>query len=388
MTPHSDAQKARLPKISIIYSRAKVKMSAATSTRYIRNDESPTRVGRPRKEVLRAMQDLITRFPPDSDSCEGGFYSGTVSIALLLMKMTTDDSYEKEVFKSPIKIPLPSTEKHKPDDEPKQERSERQEEYPELPLSIWLIAYLKTIGEEFGQLRRPREDNCGISCSHLASLALEAAIAKDADTAKELSKKIGSALDSDESSNEWLNGRAGALYLLRLTRASFTKGPTEDPETGKLIEETQEQRSARKTLNRAIEKIILGIMDSPRPWRWRGKHYLGAVHGDAGIITQVILSEPGILLDPEFFAPPEGESGPTIDYRTKIELDIGILLSYQDDDGNWPSSTPGGRTDLVEFCHGAPGIVSSLQSIRDFFDHNPDLQSRIDVAIDRGQALM
>lgn len=333
-------------------------MSASPSTLYIPNDEEP-QSRTPSKQVVKALQDLVLKFPPSQDSCEGGFYSGTVSIAFLLMAI--GQYYADVELKSAY------------DDEPK------------ASISAWLIAYLEVVTKRFRRLESPDDKHCGISCSLLASLALTTAMTKNADTAKELCKEIGAALHKETSSHDWLNGRAGALYFLRLARASFSR--IEDPETGELAPETSDDRSARKALNRAIEKVILGILDAPRPWRRHEKHYLGAVHGDAGIITQVILTEPNILIDPSFFPPPEEGTGPVIDYRTKLEIDLKLLLSYQDEDGNWPTE-PGGRMNVVEFCHGAPGIVSSLESIRVFFEYNKELQGRIDTAITKGQELM
>ena len=44
-----------------------------------------------------------------------------------------------------------------------------------------------------------------------------------------------------------------------------------------------------------------------------------------------------------------------------------------------------GRTDLVQWCHGAPGFAYSLQALRPYF---PQLQGRIDVAVAEAQELV
>ena len=111
------------------------------------------------------------------------------------------------------------------------------------------------------------------------------------------------------------------------------------------------------------DDVVEAILKSPRPWKWHGKSYVGAVHGLIGIITQVTLT------DPERYA-------------RAVEADLSVLLTYQYDTGNWPSSLPPGRDKLVQVCHGAPGVVNSLQSIR---EHFPKLQSRIDVAVRKGR---
>jgi len=90
---------------------------------------------------------------------------------------------------------------------------------------------------------------------------------------------------------------------------------------------------------------------------------VGAVHGAIGIITQIVLTDPT--------------------WAAKLEAELGTLLTYQYEEGNWPSSIPPGRDRLVQVCHGGPGIVISLLSIR---SHFPKLQSRIDRCIEKGRA--
>ena len=95
---------------------------------------------------------------------------------------------------------------------------------------------------------------------------------------------------------------------------------------------------------------------------WRAS--AGAVHSAVGIITQVVLT------DPERYAP-------------KVEAELAVLLSYQYESGNWPSSLPPGKDRLVEVEHGAPGVVNCLVAIRECF---PNLEGKIDVAIKKGRA--
>lgn len=146
--------------------------------------------------------------------------------------------------------------------------------------------------------------------------------------------------------NELLYGRAGFLYLLRLVKVSFE----DDPKTLQLITDTQDD-------------VVDAILDSPRPWKWRGKAYVGAVHGTMGIITQIVLTNPA-------------------KYAEKMEVELAVLLTYQYDSGNFPSSVPPERDRLVQVCHGAPGVVTSLESIREYF---PNLKDRIDKAITKGR---
>lgn len=176
-------------------------------------------------------------------------------------------------------------------------------------------------------------------------LAIGAASSKDADMAAELCDYSAEVVDP-ETENEWLYGRAGYLYFLRLVKASFV----DDERTTAMLNDTAAE---------VVEKIL----ESPRPWKWHNKVYVGAVHGAFGIITQIVLT------DPERYAP-------------KVEAELAVLLSYQFPEGNFPSSLPPGHDRLVQVCHGAPGVINCLTSIKKYF---PNLKSKIDNAIDRGR---
>ncbi|ETW75326.1 hypothetical protein HETIRDRAFT_331192 [Heterobasidion irregulare TC 32-1] len=85
-------------------------------------------------------------------------------------------------------------------------------------------------------------------------------------------------------------------------------------------------------------------------WRWHGKRYLGGAHGVAGIL-QIILHAPPALLYP---------------HTAAISSTLAYLVSLQDRTGNWPSKAPARHddqdreNDLVQWCHGAPGILPLL----------------------------
>lgn len=179
----------------------------------------------------------------------------------------------------------------------------------------------------------------------LCLLAIGAASSKDEEMAAQLCDYSAEVLDAD-SENEFLYGRAGFLYLLRLVKASFV----DDSKTLQLITDTQED-------------VIDAILESPRPWRWHGKVYIGAVHGAVGIITQIVLTNPK-------------------KYAEKLEAELAVLLTYQYDSGNFPSSVPPERDRLVQICHGAPGVIISLQSIKTYF---PALKDKIEKAITKGR---
>jgi hypothetical protein len=150
-------------------------------------------------------------------------------------------------------------------------------------------------------------------------------------------------LPTDPTFSEWFNGRAGALYLLRMIHAWL-------PESTDMI-------------NEAMKPLIEHLLGQ-EPWIWSGRQYCGPVHGEIGILTQIILSDPS--------------------YAGKLEDKLSSLLNLQDSDGNWPV-VPVRDIGLVQFCHSAPGFVISLLAIRPYF--SALLQARIDAAIERGRGL-
>lgn len=278
--------------------------------RYFRNDAAPSKRDA-HKQLVASLNRLVTEYPPHKVPPGGGLYYGPISVAYLFFAL------------------------HKI--------------YPDLklddyPMNTWSAAYIEQAQGHIKHYPGPKPSKCGVADDIMSLLALYAATAKDTDTVKELCDFAAVTID-DEASNEWLYGRAGYLYLLRLVRGSFL----ENKEILELIDDT-------------TEEVISNIMESPRPWKWHGKAYVGAVHGAIGIITQIVLSDPS--------------------WAPKLEAELGALLSYQYDSGNFPSSIPPGRDRLVQFCHGAPGVVGSLVSIRKYF---PNLHDRIDRAIKKGR---
>ncbi|KAL9092904.1 MAG: hypothetical protein Q9159_000528 [Coniocarpon cinnabarinum] len=281
--------------------------------RFFANDQPPTRRD-PHKQLLSSLTRLVTAYPPDAIPPGGGLYYGPSSIAFLflaLQQFYTDDALVVEG----------------------------------VPLGTFFAAYLKQSQDAMREYPGPRKEKCGVADDVLALLALSAASAKEPEMASELCDYAAVVLE-DGASNEWLYGRAGYLYLLRLVRATFV----DDKAIRELIDDTADE---------VIEKIL---MDA-RPWKWHDKAYVGAVHGAIGIITQIVLTDPS--------------------FAGELEADLAALLSYQFPSGNWPSSLPPGKDRLVQVCHGAPGVVASLISIQ---EHFPNIKDKIRDAIRKGRA--
>ncbi|KAF1975696.1 hypothetical protein BU23DRAFT_552204 [Bimuria novae-zelandiae CBS 107.79] len=282
----------------------------ASIPRYFRNDAELSR-REPHKQLLASLNRLITDYPPHQIPPGGGLYYGPISVAYLFYALHTI--------------------------------------YPDLllddyPMNTWSAAYIEQAQANIKKYKGPSPSKCGVSDDIMALLALYAVTAKDPDTVKELCDFAAVTIEP-EASNEWLYGRAGYLYLLRLVRGAFT----DNKQIIELIEDT-------------TDEVIDNIMASSRPWKWYGKAYVGAVHGAIGIITQIVLTDAA--------------------WAPKLEAELGALLSYQYESGNFPSSLPPGRDRLVQFCHGAPGVIASLVSIKKFF---PKLEERIDRVIAKGR---
>lgn len=195
----------------------------------------------PYKQLKASLTRLVNEHPPASIPPTGGLYKGPVSVAytfLILQQMYNDLEIEGQL------------------------------------LGTWSAAYLKQAQDTIGDYPGPKPGKCGITDDILALLAIGAATSKDVDMVGNLCDYSAEVLDV-ETDNEFLYGRAGYLYLLRLVKASFI----DDPKTLQLITDTQDD-------------VVDAILDTPRPWKWHGKTYVGAIHGAIGIITQVVMTDP------------------------------------------------------------------------------------------------
>ncbi|KAL1303641.1 hypothetical protein AAFC00_006999 [Neodothiora populina] len=278
--------------------------------RYFRNDAELTSRD-PHKQLISSLTRLVTQHPPAELRAGGGLYNGPTSIGYLFLIL--------QQFYSDLLI-------------------------EGFQLGHWSAAYLAQSQDHIKSFPGPRIGKCGIMDDILALLAIGAASAKDIEMAAELCDYSAEVLDPD-TENEWLYGRAGYLYFLRLVKASFL----DDEKTTKMLNDT-------------AADVVESILDSPRPWKWQGKAYVGAVHGAFGIITQIVLTDPK--------------------YAREVEADLAAWLSYQFEGGNWPSSIPPGKDRLVQVCHGAPGVINCLESIKDYF---PKLTDKIEKAIRKGR---
>ncbi|KIY62717.1 hypothetical protein CYLTODRAFT_458763 [Cylindrobasidium torrendii FP15055 ss-10] len=178
----------------------------------------------------------------------------------------------------------------------------------------------------------------------------------------ECARKVG--LDSDEHC-EFLYGRAGLLYGLMYLRQALRNVDASVPEVNDALELTvdkilgcianvifQHGRHGAAEYQAATQHTG---MAPPLIWRWHGKRYLGAGHGLAGILHVLLLLPHGVLT-----------------HQEKCEIaDTALwLVEQQEPEGNWPSKAPEPSvlvhkhaSELVQWCHGAPGILIMLSNI-------------------------
>ncbi|KAI0828122.1 hypothetical protein F5Y06DRAFT_225912 [Hypoxylon sp. FL0890] len=286
----------------------------SSSSRFFINPSETLRTADANKELLSSL-DRITTYNPPVHTCSTGwtfqgFYSGPTSIAYLFYRLS-------QIF---------------PDLEFKQQS-----------LLDWAEAYL-SLGARLKK-KTPDPSHCGIANETLAHLALTAVMQRDASLVRQIcSFETVLNDEGEEGSNEWLYGRAGYLYFLRLCRTIFKDGNASS--------------STASALDNTIKKTVTRILAAPQPWTWHGKQYFGAAHGAIGIICQVVSSRPST-------AP-------------KLQNLLSSLLDQQLDSGNFPSSAGSESDRLVQFCHGGPGFIISLKSL---IPHFPELQSKIEDAM-------
>jgi Lanthionine synthetase C-like protein len=278
--------------------------------RHFRNDQELKKRD-PYKQLVASLTRLVKDYPPKTVPPGGGIYYGPVSIAYLFFVL---------------------------------QRMYSDLEIGGYPLETWAAQYLKHAQSHMKEYPGPSLSRCGVSDDIMTMLAIDAASTRDPELVTELCN-FADIISDPEAGNEWLYGRSGYLYLLRFVKVCFA----DDPKVKEVINDTEDE-------------VIEAIMDTPRPWKWHGKAYVGAVHGAIGIITQIVLTD--------------------VNWAPKLEAELGALLSYQYDSGNWPSSIPPGRDRLVQVCHGAPGVIISLESIK---EHFPKLKDKIERAIARGR---
>ncbi|KAJ6443953.1 abscisic acid ABA receptor [Purpureocillium lavendulum] len=197
---------------------------------------------------------------------------------------------------------------------------------------------------------------CGIVAEVLALDAVRACVTEDRRHVTALLAHMPRLLEpaseegGDKFPAEMIYGRAGMLYMLRAVRHWV-------PDCADMLEEPMRQLSQR---------IMVKDDDGKGHWLWHGSRYFGAPHGDIGTLAQIVLCVPSLA--PKFTGLLEE------------------LLALQNEEGNWIHTSKaleaGEAAVRVQYCHGAPGYIFALQSLR---PHYPEYSERFDKAIARGR---
>lgn len=283
--------------------------------RYLPNGDTPLLAvpsGESTRHLREALEEIIAKLPPqqhytgDNDVLKG-LWAGPTGFAYLFLQASA--------------------------------------RYPDLKIGghhaiTWARRYMDGARGDLGLASR-----CGLSCEKLAYDAVQACITKDAAYVNAFISSLPEVLAPGGSwADEVLQGRAGTLYMLRMMRHWV-------PDT-----------AVHLLLDRSVESVATAILADGPEWKWHGRPYLGAVHGDIGIVTQLVLTTPSLA--------------------TRLEGKLRDLLRSQLANGNWPTSPGGTDASLVQFCHGAPGFLHSLASLRPYF---PGLRHEIDASVDKAR---
>lgn len=189
--------------------------------------------------------------------------------------------------------------------------------------------------------------DCGTFSGELAYCAVAAAFHETDEWVDRFLSHLPGLLEPGEGFDDFVYGRAGLLYLLRLIAHWYP--------------------ASASRIKSWYPKVIDCILANGPPWIFHGGDYIGAGHGRVGIVTQILLSDAS--------------------YAPKLEDTVSKLVDWQLPTGNWDAFAPDSgksRDHLVQWCHGAPGMIQSLGIVRPYF---PNLQEKIDAAISKGREI-
>ena len=149
---------------------------------------------------------------------------------------------------------------------------------------------------------------------------------------------------TQETVYELFLGQAGLLcVLLMIHHLSRIDGVTFE----------RMQKIATTLSNSILAGATENVQPLGRSWDWHGKTYLGPIHGVAGIYSALIVSHQTFQLKNFNIS--------------EIIRDFQSLLSSFVIDGNHKSQAESGNADLVQFCHGEPGIDICILEIEQIF---------------------
>ena len=189
----------------------------------------------------------------------------------------------------------------------------------------------------------------------------------------EVETKFGMALDTsvreiiqlcnDRSSPcEFLYGAAGGLYCVRFLR--------------RISHQVSNIASLLNDLESQLVSKIIMEHQSGLGWPWHGEFYIGAAHGSAGILLQLLRT-------------PLADQDGRIRGFVAEQVQLLITTGKYPDGGNFKSSVSCRRDRLVQWCHGAPGVALLLQEasrkrLLPSLELSRELEEALRVTSDRG----
>jgi hypothetical protein len=321
-------------------------------------------------QALKHFEHIVTEVPPVSSSFPAndlaGLFAGPTSIAYLFFLISQPSSTFADTLldgKSPL-------------DWAKQYLTCAAE-----ALSQTTAAYTFVAHDAWLTFRPPNATCCGIINETLSWNTVMAVVYQErkyVDAVLEvlppiLSETSTADKEAPSGNHEWVYGRAGYLYLLRVLNKYFR----------------EDIPAISATVTESVIRRLLHSLKDERPWAFVDRPYIGAGHGWLGIITQILLSAAAC------------SSALLHECKDILGPMMHQLLEAQLPDGNWPDFIPDAgekiKDDRVQLGHGAPGVVISLLALRskvytanqqDESDDDARIRSAIDQAIERAQVVI
>ncbi|KAI9027838.1 hypothetical protein DFJ74DRAFT_660602 [Hyaloraphidium curvatum] len=222
------------------------------------------------------------------------------------------------------------------------------------------------------QIATPGNDVAFLTAPSVGAVCVSAAIdvkmgkmRQAEDKAQKVLATTSRSVEQTETPSELLYGRAGLLYSYRFLGIKCKIAVPEESVRLAFYTTIQDGiRTARDSSFRTLA-MRLGIESlPPLMWRFFGKTYLGAAHGVAGIITE-LMHYPLLLDTPmsRYLGTEAQEADLTVKdllFET-IQWLVGLLHP------NLPSSLDSMKDSLVQWCHGAPGAAIMLCKALDVY---------------------
>eukprot|EP01135_Chromosphaera_perkinsii_P002573 Nk52_evm89s224 gene=Nk52_evmTU89s224 len=151
-----------------------------------------------------------------------------------------------------------------------------------------------------------------------------------------------------EHSCELMYGKAGLLFSYLMARRNLGTEVVSKERCVEIIDSIYMQCTeyVKKNLHLYHPQLLM--------CEWHGKPYLGGAHGICGILLILLYCKEDGLLDESEYAK---------DIEERLLFSVKYVVSIQETNGNFPSSSPPSNSSpskLVQWCHGAPGIVPLL----------------------------